>query len=513
MLHLYKLSYAQFWLLISIFYAVAIIAPEYVVLSLGTSEAIITNAAKWIFISFVASGLICLISVNRYIFALAFPILITASSINTYFIMSIGVGISPGVVDLAMANAMPMWMTLINFKVVVVTLFSIALSILIVIYRWRHVKFVTYSPLDFIILGIVIICIPMSYSPRIKGAIVARMPFSFYNSISVFLHTQRQISEIRTTYNNTYATAPDNAPDVYIVIGESLRADHLPQNGYHRNTMPRLSADSTVISYRNLRSDSYFTHICLPIIMTDTDSLSRDKAYDRQSFITLFNKAGYRSAWFANQDLSDSYAVFAHEADTIFYCNNVMNVYNFSSYLDKDILPIFENWMTDRDNKPQLAVIHTIGSHWLYTSHYDPQDAIFKPELKVNDINSANHDEVINSYDNTIVATDSFLSALINKINDRNAIMIFISDHGENLGEHGEYLHVNGYDETCNPACLIWMSDEYRKQYPEKVTAAISNRLAEGNTDMMFHTIIDAAGMKTDAYNPRRSLVSPLLRP
>ncbi|MDE7101219.1 MAG: sulfatase-like hydrolase/transferase, partial [Bacteroidales bacterium] len=102
--------------------------------------------------------------------------------------------------------------------------------------------------------------------------------------------------------------------------------------------------------------------------------------------------------------------------------------------------------------------------------------------------------------------TDRFLAGLIARIRHRNAILIYISDHGENMGEQGEYLHATGYEPTHRPACLIWYSDAYAENFPEKIHALKANRNKNANTDAMFHTVIDAALLKTDANDPERSL-------
>lgn len=494
-----------FWVVLSLIYGLLFITPELFGSPFSTVKSFVFIACKWAFLTFCASGIICLLSVNRIIFAVMFPLLCMVSGGVAYFQVSIGVGLSPGVVDLAFANGVSVWMTLLSFQLVAALIISALLGAVAAVVRWRLVM-TDIPAVDLIMLGLTVVVVPINI-PRFREAIMTRMPYTLYHSINIFLSMQKELAVVRTTYDGVEATQCDDAPDVVVVLGESLRADHLPFNGYHRNTMPILSRDSIIVSYPDIHSDSYYTHVCVPLIMTDTDTLTRDNAYSEQSFVTLFRKAGYRTGWFANQELSDLYGYFAHEADTIVYCNNVMSVYNFSSYLDADILPLFDEWRkAGHGDVPELAILHTIGSHWWYKSHYPEAEGNFMPELDSHDVRSASHEKLVNSYDNTILETDRFLSALIGRLKDRNAIMIYISDHGENLGEHGEYLHVNGYEETRNPACLIWYSDRFAETYPEKAAAIRQNRMAEGNTDQIFHTVIDAAGIETEAYDPSRSL-------
>lgn len=502
-----KISFLVFWITLSFIYGLVFITPELFLTSFSSFKSFALISCKWAFLTMCASGILCLLSVSRIMFALTFPLLSLVSGGVAYFQLSIGVGLSPGVVDLACANGVSVWMTLISMKLIVALAAAGMGGIIAVVIRWKYVM--TDVPVvDLVVIGLSLIFVPINISPKIRESVMTRMPYTIYHSVDTYLSMRKEIAVKRTTYDGVAAKRSGRSPDVVLVIGESLRADHLPFNGYDRNTMPLLSAAGSIVSYPNIYSDSHYTHACLPLIMTDTDSLTRDSAYSEQSFITLFRKAGYRTAWFANQDLSESYAYFAHEADTIVYCNNVMSVYNFSNYLDADILPLYDQWRKASDRSaPDLAVIHTIGSHWWYKSHYPDADGNFKPELDSHDVESASHEQLVNSYDNTILETDRFLSDLIERIKDRNAIMIYISDHGENLGEHGEYLHVNGYDETRNPACLIWCSEQFAELFPEKVAAIRQNHLDKGNTDQIFHTVIDAADITTAAYSPSRSLL------
>ncbi len=496
----------MFWTVLSLLYGLVYITPELLGSPFSTIRAFVMIILKWTFLTFCASGLICLLSVNRIVFAVMFPLLCLVSGAVAYFQLSIGVGLSPGVIDLAMANGVSVWMTLFSWQLLMSLFMSLMFGCVAAVIRWKCVR-MDISSIDALMLSVAIIFIPTNVSPKLRESIMTRMPYTIYHSVDIFHGMSRELAIARTTYDAVDVMRSDASPDVVFVIGESLRADHLPFNGYERNTMPLLSRDSTLVSYPNIYSESFYTHACVPAIMTDTDSLTRRKAYTEQSFITLFKKAGYDTAWFANQDLTDWYAFFAHEADTIYYCNNVMSVYNFSSYYDADILPLFDQWSQRRDNDaPQLAVLHTIGSHWWYKSHYPDTVGNFLPEISSHDVRSSSHQQLVNSYDNTILETDRFLAALISRLKDRNAIMIYISDHGENLGEHGEYLHVNGYEETRRPACLIWYSDKYGSNFPDKAEAIRQNRFEEGLTDRLFHTAVDAAGLVTDAYSPSRSL-------
>ena len=108
---------------------------------------------------------------------------------------------------------------------------------------------------------------------------------------------------------------------------------------------------------------------------------------------------------------------------------------------------------------------------------------------------------VINSYDNTIVSMDLFVDSVISLFKDRNAILFYLSDHGESLGERGNWLHAAGAKETKYPAAFVWYSEKYARTFPDKVAALKENRTKHFRTDYLFYSLLSAAGLQADGNN------------
>ena len=104
---------------------------------------------------------------------------------------------------------------------------------------------------------------------------------------------------------------------------------------------------------------------------------------------------------------------------------------------------------------------------------------------------------MINSYDNTIVETDRFIHQIIDGLRGSDAVLIYLSDHGESLGEDGYFLHGTDRSELHYPACFVWFSDGYKKKYPAKVDALKRNARRRLRTDFLFHSIIGAASIES----------------
>lgn len=501
---LQKRSFLIFWLILSAIYALIFIGVEFSGSPVNGFKGLAALAAQWFIVSASSAMVIGLISVNRWIFCILFPILFTASAIAAYFKITMGLSLTPTLIELTMVNDWSTWVTVISFPLVAAALFTLILSVFIAWIRWSKVDN-PHKPWIWAILFAVGIMIPIDVVARFKAPVIARIPYSFFYSFSDWRENRKAVAENRTTYYNISASAPEDAPDVVFIIGESLRPDHLSINGYHRTTTPMLEKDSAVVSFTRVTTDYLYTHVSVPHIMTRNIPGKEDAAYEDQSFITLFRKAGFHTAWLSNQDEVSTYAYFMHEGDTLVQCNSARSMYGYDKWTDTDLLPHLDNILSD-PVKRKLTVMHTIGSHWWYPSHYPDSLAVFKPEVDSRIVSELTREQMINSYDNTILATDRFLTSVIKRLEQHNAVMIFISDHGECLGENGNYLHADDYPELHPVACMVWTSDEFRRRYPEKAEALKKNATRDFSTSAMFHSVLDAASISTPVLNPGLSV-------
>jgi len=155
-----------------------------------------------------------------------------------------------------------------------------------------------------------------------------------------------------------------------------------------------------------------------------------------------------------------------------------------------------------------FVTLHQTGSHGpAYWTKYPPEFAYFKPECKTVQIADCTSEELRNAYDNSIRYTDYLLADLIKQlksIKDADAAIIYVSDHGQSLGEGGFYLHgaplAIAPPEQRRIPFLVWMSDSF------KASRGLTNRdIISAKTyphDFPFHSVMGAFGMKSDIYKP-----------
>ena len=459
-------------------------------------------AFQWVAIAVGTFGLLYLLSINKYIFAITFPLLIAFSTILAYYRYTVNATLTPMTIELALINDLRTNMQVVSWQLVSLILLSLVVSVAIVWLRWKKISFT--RPYIHLIVAIGIIFMTNSFIPQLKRPLTQRMPYSIYYNFKLYFEIRDVAAEHRETFTSESVANSDSLVVVF-VIGESLRNDHLQINGYERETTPYLMEEDNLVSLTDIYGAECFTHTSVPQIMTRADSANPQRAYDEQSFVTIFKDAGFRTTWIANQESVATYAYFMNECDTLIYVNGDKSVYTFDKWLDEDILPHLENELKD-DNPTQLHILHSIGSHWWYNSHYTDEFERYTPVIKSRVVSSNTQEEMINSYDNTILYTDYFIKETIDLIRDKKSILIFLSDHGESLGEDGYYLHGADRPELHYPAAFVWYSDKYAHSFPDMIENLKDNSDKKYRSDYLFHSIIDAADITTEYIEPQLSI-------
>ncbi len=280
---------------------------------------------------------------------------------------------------------------------------------------------------------------------------------------------------------------------VVLVIGESVRGDHLSLNGYSRKTTPKLNVlQSNLVSFSNVSSYANSTHQSVPRLMTFPNG--EKGSY---SLVQTFQEAGYNTAWISNQ-ISEIYRPNANYEE--FSESTWADLFR----KDEDMLPTIQGVINQHGNK-QFIVVHMLGSHMDYDARYTLSDSIFFP--RYSDVNSTINSDVsrtalVNSYDNSIVAMDSFLSRLIGILEEYGgrSTLIFTSDHGENLFDDSRNLFMHSSPVPSRyeveVPLIIWCGAACLRTSPDLLTMLDSNKHEKVSHRNIFFSILDIAGFQ-----------------
>ena len=461
----------------------------------------------WSTITIALFAVLSLISITTHkIYTITYTTLCFLSSILAYFRYTINFSFNTMILDIIFQNDMMVSADMITIQLIVWSLLITCIGYFIASLRKKYtVNFNKVTTYIIISTGLILSTILLNPNERFARPICERIPFNIFNVITKYIAQHQEIA-IKRPQQCSYANITTNdSTIVVIVIGEALRPSNMSINGYQRNTTPNLEK-LNVISLDSIFSDFVYTNRSIPHLMTRATTENPEIAYSERSFIDIFKKAGIHTATIANQDAEKPYAYFINEADTIIRSNQTKTVYNFDKWLDEDILPHYNN-LLNLNNKNQLVVIHTIGSHWWYNSHYSDKYEIFKPTMQSRIVSNCDSMEIVNSYDNTVLYTDYILSEIIKPLQNKNAIMIYLSDHGEALGENNQWLHASESEVMHHTAAMVWMSNKYIKNYPDKYNALLYNKSNKHKTDFLYHTTIDAGNISTDVLDSTLSLL------
>jgi len=479
-------------ILSTLIYGIFVISLNYFHFPIIRFIDILPVFAHWLLVTISAGVIIYLISLNKWIYTIFFPLLMVLTGIIGYYIFQYDITINTAVIESTFNTNNNEVASQTSLRLTIYVFILIILSIWLVRKRLRIAKIDRiFIHLIMIILGFFAIKTINNYR---FNTIYQRNPFCIYLGFKNYFAEKTELKKERKDIS---VGAECNADDltVVFVIGEAVRADHINLNGYERETFPYMTKFG-VISYKNIYSQWTHTIKSLPHILTRADSANPDLAYCEKSFISVFKKCGYKTWWLGNQDLNKLFKPFAYESDTVYINRPYKSDYNFTGKYDEELLPRLQIALSSKAKK-KLVVFHMVGSHWWYPSYYPDSFEYFKPVLKSKSFNKSDKQKIINAYDNSIRYSDYVLGRIIDLIKDKNSIMIYLSDHGELLGENNKWIHAQDTEFEKNPACVIWFSSKFKEKYPEKVQAAIDNKNKHFRSDFLFHSILDAGCIST----------------
>lgn len=310
---------------------------------------------------------------------------------------------------------------------------------------------------------------------------------------------------------------------VVMVIGESSRYDRWSLNGYKRETNPLLKKESNLVSLSNVITAVSATRLSVPVLMSRKPAVQSLKAeFSEKSFLTAFKEAGFKTFWLSNQmsfgQFDTPVSVYANEADVTQFLNP--GGFTSSSSLDQVLLEPLQNAIGDPAPK-KLIVLHTLGNHWNYSHRYPKEYDKWQPSLFGVD-HPAYTDlklkpQLNNSYDNSILYTDWFLSQVIGILKSSSQLtsMMYVSDHGQTLYDGNCKLAFHGHNtqyEFHVPA-LVWYSDLYQSIFPDKVNRLLRHKRAKLATENIFHSLLDMADIRYSTEQLERSFLSRRFRP
>lgn len=305
---------------------------------------------------------------------------------------------------------------------------------------------------------------------------------------------------------------------VILVVGETTRAADWGLDGYRRQTTPELASLGHLINFPNAHSCGTSTAVSVPCMFSAKTSrgFNTGAAGYTENLLDVLQRAGVTVRWEENQ-AGGCKGVCDRVPTRDMRTMRIPGVCGDGHCLDG----VFLRGLADRIDATSgdlLLVMHTMGSHGPeYFRRYPDAFRKYVPTCDSNRPQDCSRQTLINSYDNTVRYVDHILAALIEvlKENEANtdAALLYLSDHGESLGENGIYLH--GFPKLLAPEAqthipmVLWLSRDWVNDMgldPACLAHISEQRVSQDN---LFPTVMGMMDVRADVYQPKLDLLAP----
>ena len=306
----------------------------------------------------------------------------------------------------------------------------------------------------------------------------------------------------------------EKPPLLLLVLGETARMGNFGVNGYERQTTPAL-AQENIISLKGVMSCGTSTATSVPCMFSH---LGKEEFEGRknnyESLIDVLHHAGLAVLWIDNQSGCKGVCERVPQALTkeLKHPTLCKDGECFDEIMLHQLDERIQALPAERRAKGVVVVMHQMGSHGpAYYKRVPDAFKKFQPECKSNALQECTREQVVNSFDNTILYTDHFLGQAIQWLKKSEATaasaMLYVSDHGESLGENNLYLHGLPYrvapDVQKRVPWITWWSPQFEKQMGLSRTC-LQNKVQMPLThDNYFHSVLGLVNVSTEVYQPK----------
>ena len=301
-------------------------------------------------------------------------------------------------------------------------------------------------------------------------------------------------------------------PLLVLVVGETGRSGNFGLNGYARATTPQLSARNDLASASNAWACGTSTATAVPCMFSGLGKKDYEaRKSNQENLLDVLDHAGLAVLWLDNQSGCKGVCERTPQVNTV--AAAVPGLCPAGGCLDEVMLHQLDDRIAalpaERRAKGVVLVMHQMGSHG--PAYHKRSPAAFKkfmPECASNALQDCSRDSLVNAYDNTILYTDHFLGDTITWLKSRAAThataLMYVSDHGESLGENNLYLHGLPWriapDVQKHVPWVTWLSPAYLQRLGTTTQCLRQQQDARISHDNYFHSVLGLLGVQTRLY-------------
>lgn len=316
--------------------------------------------------------------------------------------------------------------------------------------------------------------------------------------------------------------------NIIVVVGESYIKWHSQLYGYRLKTNPYLVKENEknrLFIFNDVITSSNYTSVVMKNLFSCNNSSDNELWYNFPFFPAIFQQSGYNVYYWDNQLNCDSNATYTFNLNSYFYNSDIIKMsytktnhktYNF----DGELILSYKNRIGIPQNKHNLILFHLMGQHQWASARYPHSefkhfnaDSIVNPQLPTL---HKKEKEYIADYDNATLYNDYVIKQIIDIFKHTNSILVYLSDHGEEIydyrmqcsRDHGP-LTANKLKYQYDIPFIIWCSDIYQKKYPENIIKISQSTNRPFIIDNLCNLLFDIGGIETPYYRDSLNLLSP----
>ena len=458
-----------------------------------------------------------LCSFNKIIFNSAAFFLFLFSGISAFIYNTFGILPDQGSIANALDNTDDV-SDVVNIFGLVTYLFFLLILPFFLIYKFEITK--KNNKNLFIIISVILIFFSATLTSFNKDtrrtAIVSYSPISLIDSVLEYCYNIRPTIKNKKNLQPISKVVYDASINpnkvknlkVVLIIGESARAKNFSINGYERETTPKLQQQKNLLSFKDVTPCDNLTSYSVSCILSHRTSKEFCLTADNdESVVKLFENLGFSTAWLSTQKAvgdDNILLMLGMQAQNYIFGNNIAQNIGGGEIYDGYLLDFLDKEIANENDN--FVVLHTRGSHFLFDDRYPEEFKKFTPTCSKRKPKDCVRQDLVNAYDNSIFYTDYFISSVIDHLKNQNAILFYISDHGQFLGEDNIYYHGTPrkieYVEHKVPM-FFWMSDKLlaQKFYKEKFNKAGLKIQKPLSHDNIFDSLLNCSGVESKFFD------------
>ena len=316
-------------------------------------------------------------------------------------------------------------------------------------------------------------------------------------------------------------------PNIVLVIGESYNKHHSQLYGYDKATTPRqaaMEAEGSLVKYTDVVSTWNLTSFVFKHLFSLYAVGDSGEWCDKPLFPEVFRKAGYHVTFVTNQfepkakeavyDFSGGFFLNDSELSQRQFDSRSTRTHRFDDGVIKEY-----DALKDSTIKHNLVILHLMGSHVDYRARYPQKtETHFTPQMYDRQELSDQQKQILAHYDNSLRYNDSIVAAITQRFADRDAVVIYVPDHGEEIFDGQPYMYGRMHSANIDYRLArnemeipfwIWGTPQYREQHPYGWMAIQNAKDRPLMIDALPHLLLYLGGISTPLYRETLNVISP----